>query len=182
MVETEGDSGNLGAGEILRADDLIKAMMLVSSNDAAAALAIHYGEEAFVEEMNKTAIELGMTDTSFVDPTGLSVQNLSSVEDVRRLTAYIWERQPYIFEITQNESGVVYDRARGSSRRFSSINEFSGRSDFLGGKTGTIPEAEGNLVSIFRLSNREETVIIVVLGTEDRFEETDKILSELSEL
>lgn len=179
MVATEGGSGNLKAGEIIRADDLVKAMMLVSSNDAAAALAMHYGEDAFVAEMNRITAELGMTDTSFVDPTGLSVQNLSTVEDLRRLAKYIWEKQPYIFEITQNESGVIYDVAGGTSWRLENINRFSGQSDFLGGKTGTIPEAEGNLVSIFRLSGREEPVIIIVLGTKDRFTETENILNEL---
>jgi len=179
MVLTEGNSGGLKAGEVMVADDLIKAMMLVSSNDAAAALAIHYGEDAFVDEMNRIAIELGMVNTKLVDPTGLSVQNLSTVEDLRRLVKFIWEEESYIFEITQREGGVITDRAKGSSWRLESINEFSGRSDFLGGKTGSIPEAEGNLVSIFEVSERGEQVIIIVLGTEDRFLETENILNNL---
>jgi len=179
MVATEGTSGELHSGQIIRADDLIKAMMLVSSNDAASALAMHYGQDRFVSEMNKIAAELGMTDTTFTDPTGLSVQDLSTVEDLRRLAKFIWENDPYIFEITQNKSGTIYDAASGSSWTLSSINEFSGRSDFLGGKTGTTPEAEGNLISIFALPNNSGEVIIIVLGTEDRFVETEKILEGL---
>jgi len=179
MVATEGESGNLKVGEIIRADDLIKAMMLVSSNDAAEALAMHYGEDAFVKKMNETAIELGMVGTTFVDPTGLSVQNLSTVEDLRRLSKFIWEEQPYIFEISQKSSDVITDVSSGSKWRLQSINAFSGRIDFLGGKTGSIPEAEGNLISIFEISEREEKVIIIVLGTEDRFLETENILEEL---
>jgi len=179
MINTEGNSGGLKVGEKIRADDLIKAMMLVSSNDAAAALAIHYGEDAFVSEMNRIAVELGMTGTSFVDPTGLSVQNLSTVEDIRRLAKFIWEEESYIFEITQNQSGVITDLLSGSRWRLESINEFSGRSNFLGGKTGSIPEAEGNLVSIFYDAERGEELIIIVLGTGDRFGETENILNNL---
>jgi len=179
MVATEGNSGGLKAGQTIRADDLIKAMMLVSSNDAAAALAMHYGEEAFVREMNTIAVELGMTDTSFVDPTGLSVQNLSTIEDLRRLAKFIWDNESYIFEITQSKTGVIGDAVGGSRWVLTSINELSGRVDFLGGKTGSTPEAEGNLVSIFELFGRDEAVIIIVLGTEDRFLETENILKSL---
>jgi len=178
-VATEGDSGNLAAHELVRADDLIKAMMLVSSNDAAAALAEHYGEEAFVAEMNKTAVELGMTGTTFVDPTGLSVQNLSTVEDVRRLTKFIWDNYTYIFNISQRPRDTIIDRSDGSTWSLENINSFAGRSDFLGGKTGSIPEAEGNLVSIFSVPERNDEIIIIVLGTENRFLETEKILSDL---
>ena len=179
MVATDGNSGGFRVGEVFRVDDLIKAMMLVSSNDAAEALAMHFGEKAYVAEMNKIALEIGMTDTRFVDPTGLSVQNLSTAEDLRRLAKYIWENEPYIFEISQAKSGVITDRISGAGRILTSINEFSGRADFLGGKTGNIPEAEGNLVSIFKVPERDEEVIIIVLGTAGRFAETEKILDNL---
>lgn len=179
MLATEGGSGGFRVGETFRADDLIKAMMLVSSNDAGAALAMHYGEEAFVHEMNALAMELGMVNTTFVDSTGLSVQNLSTVEDLRRLAKYLWEEQPYIFDISQGMDGTIRDRTSGSGRRLESINDFAGREDFLGGKTGSIPEAEGNLLSLFEVPGRAEPVVIIVLGTEDRFGETESILAEL---
>ncbi len=179
MVATEGNSGGLRAGETFRADDLIKAMMLVSSNDAGAALAMYYGEEAFVREMNTLARELGMTDTTFVDSTGLSVQNLSTIEDLRRLAKYVWEEQSYIFNISQRASDTIHDRTSGLGKRLVSINDFAGREDFLGGKTGSTPEAEGNLLSLFEVPGRAGPVVIIVLGTEDRFGETESILAEL---
>ena len=179
MVETEGASGGLLVGEAFRADDLIKAMMLVSSNDAGAALAIHYGEEAFINEMNALAKEIGMVNTTFVDPTGLSVQNLSTVEDLRRLAKYVWEEQQYIFDISRKPSDIIRDRVNGTARRLVSINDFAGREDFLGGKTGSIPEAEGNLLSLFEVSGIIGPITIIVLGTEDRFGETENILMEL---
>jgi len=179
MVATEGTSGGLQVGEIFRADALIKAMMLVSSNDAAAALAMHFGEEDFVGEMNEFAAELGMTNTNIVDPTGLSVQNLSTVEDLRRLVKFVWDEQPYIFNISKRSSDTIYDRAHGSRKVLNNINEFADTDGFLGGKTGRTPEAEGNLISIFEISGRADPVIIIVLGTDDRFGETENILMDL---
>lgn len=176
-IVTEGNSG-FAVGEKYYAEDLIEAMLLISSNDAATALAIHYGEDAFIDRMNERAGELGMTNTSFRDPTGLSFQNLSSVEDLRKLALYIWENDPQIFRTTTQKTGMLTEVQTGRRKTVENINTFAGRGDFLGGKTGRIPEAEGNLLSIFKTQNREPT-IIVVLGTKDRFKETEAILNNL---
>lgn len=64
----------LEEGEQLRAGDMIKAVVVVSANDCAVALAEHIAgsEESFVARMNKRAEELGMIDTHYVDCTGLT--------------------------------------------------------------------------------------------------------------
>jgi serine-type D-Ala-D-Ala carboxypeptidase (penicillin-binding protein 5/6) len=64
-------------GEIVTARDLIYGLMLVSGNDAAAALAVYIGGtiEGFAEMMNKKAEELGMTDTHFENPHGAHADN-----------------------------------------------------------------------------------------------------------
>jgi len=179
MIVGEGESGGFVVGESVSVEDLLDAMLLISSNDAASAIAIHYGEDAFVEQMNQLASDIGMAGTSYVDPTGLSVQNLSTVEDLRKLTKHIWETEPYIFKITQRETSIIVSLPTGFSRSITNINEFVGRGDFLGGKTGTIPEADQNLVSLFEVPGRAEPVIIIVLGATDRFQETRNILVDL---
>jgi len=179
MVAVEGETGGLKVGEVIRADDLIKAMMLVSSNDAAAALSIHYGEEEFVLLMNKTAEELGMTNTTFVDSTGLSVQNLSTVQDVRKLVELIWNDYTYIFNISTRPRDVIINRSSGAKRNLDNTNSFVELPDFLGGKTGSVSEGDGNLVSIFSVPGREEEVAVVVFGAGDPFLETQKILEGL---
>lgn len=177
-VATEGESG-FREGEMYTVGDLVEAMLLISSNDAATALAMHYNsQELFVKKMNERAAELGMTDTSLADPTGLSFQNLSTVEDLRKLALYIWENEPQIFRITRRESGTLLEVKSGKRRTIQNINIFAGREDFLGGKTGHIPEADQNLLSIFALPNREP-VVIIVLGAADRFQETENILRNL---
>ena len=57
-------------------------------------------------------------------------------------------------------------------------NEFAGTAAFLGGKTGYTDEAQGNLVSLF--SMRGTPVVIVVLGSADRFGETRTLLDQLA--
>jgi len=71
----------------VRRDDLLKLALMASENRAAAALGISYpgGLDLFVEAMNAKAQLLGMSDTRFVEPTGLSAENVSSAGDLARL-------------------------------------------------------------------------------------------------
>jgi len=179
VVSVEGEAGNLRPGEIFAVEDLIQIMLLTSSNDAAVALADHYGREEFVAAMNSMAEELGMTNTNYVDPAGLSFQNLSTIEDLIKLTRFVWDTEPEIFAITRQPAIKVIDKASGRERKLENINFFAGRKEFLGGKTGYLPQADGNLLSLFRLPNEDSPVVIVVLGAADRFEETEKILKKL---
>lgn len=178
-VDTVGDSGDFKLGEIFPVRDLVKAMLMVSSNDAAAALAQNYGEDQFVARMNAVAASAGMMDSRFVEPTGLSVQNQSTVEDLVKLVGHIWENNEEFFKITKQSTDIIIDTNTGIARQLTNINQFSGRSDFLGGKTGTLPEADSNLISVFKAEGFDEPVVIVVLGSKDRFEETQKILQGL---
>ena len=75
----------LKEGEQMRVEDLIKAVCIVSGNDAAVALGEHLAgsEEAFVERMNRRAAELGMADTTFINCTGLpAAGHLTSAYDI----------------------------------------------------------------------------------------------------
>ncbi len=175
-IDTVGDSGEFKLGELFLVRDLVKAMLVVSSNDAASALAQNYGEDRFVAEMNAVAQAAGMNDSYFVEPTGLSVQNQSTVEDLVKLVRYIWSENEEFFRITRQSTDLIVDTNTGVARQLININQFSGRSDFLGGKTGTLPEADSNLVSIFRVSGFSEPVVVIVLGSKERFAETQKIL------
>lgn len=178
-IAAYGEAGDFKTGEKFKAPDLVQAMLLVSSNDAAKALADHYGEEAFVAEMNRSATGIGMTNTIFVDATGLSAGNLSTSDDLSKLVRFIWLEDPEIFTITRLPYANIHDIDSGRVRKLDNINLLSSRSNFLGGKTGQIPDSNGNLVSIFTLPDKSAPVIIVVLGAEDRYKETEKILRKL---
>src|ERR1700691_4844457 len=77
----------LTVGTTLSRGDLMHLALMASENRAAHALGSNYpgGLPAMVEAMNAKAAELGMTNSHFVDPTGLSSQNVASPEDLSKL-------------------------------------------------------------------------------------------------
>jgi D-alanyl-D-alanine carboxypeptidase len=179
---TLGIAGGFSAGELYSAGDLIRAMLVTSSNDAAAALAEFYGADRFVSSMNEKARSLGMVSTKFFDATGLSSLNQSNADDFLKLVAYIFERHPNLFEITRQSSINITNRSDGSVRSVSSTIKFAGRQDFLGGKTGYGEEGVANFIGIFTHANHR--IVIIVLGAlnqESRFREAEHLLNWLKQ-
>lgn len=174
MVATEGVSGSFRAGDFFSVNDLVKTLMGVSSNDAAAALAETFGYQSFIDAMQIKASELEMTQTTFFDPTGLSFLNQSTAPDLEKLIRYILEKHPEILEISK------YQNMNISGRVLVNINEFAGEENFLGGKTGFTDDASGNLISLFRNPDGS-ALLIIVMGTDDRFGETRKLLQSAKE-
>src|SRR3989344_2115812 len=153
MLAADGDSGFV-KGQKYKVSDLEKAMLVASSNDAAYALATYY-----------------------VAPAGLSAQDQSTVNDLVILTGYIRGYHPDIFNETKKTKDTITEVKTGKRRTFTNINEFAGQKGFMGGKTGTTPEAGENLLSVFNIAWEAKTVI--VLGDEDRYAETQKIIGSL---
>jgi D-alanyl-D-alanine carboxypeptidase len=177
MLAIEGNRASFKEGDVYTVHDLIVSMMTVSSNNAAEAVALYTGKDIFVVRMNEMATRLGMTDTHFDDPTGLSVKNVSTITDIEILARYVLRQYPEIFELSTNKTNVINPVFSNTPRTLYNINTFAGRTDFLGGKTGFLPESGGNLVSAFKKNG--STIIITVFGTVDRFSETQKILNQL---
>ena len=71
--------------------DLLHLTLIASDNAAARALArvSAYGSEAFIDRMNEKAAELGLTNTSYADPSGLLSANVSSAYDMAKLITYV---------------------------------------------------------------------------------------------
>ncbi len=184
-VSTEGISGGFSSGEIFTVKDLIKAMLVVSSNDAAAAIAENFGEpsnstelslrgeNSFIDEMQKKAAELNMFQTTYLESTGLSFVNQSTAADLAKLMSYIYLNHPEILEISRQKETKITDLASGRTRELISINRFAGEGDFIGGKTGYIEEADHNLMGLFSVNGK--TVLTITLGAEDSFSETQKL-------
>ncbi|MBI2406478.1 MAG: D-alanyl-D-alanine carboxypeptidase [Candidatus Harrisonbacteria bacterium] len=174
-VLAEGDAGNFKPGETWSVRDLIGAMFAVSSNDAADALARFYDARLFVNAMQEKAAMLGMNDTSFFDPSGISPLNQSTAEDLVKLARYIERRHAALLALSATKEFVMLERNSGVERKLASINEFAGQNDFLGGKTGYTPEAHGNLISLFNADASK--LLVIVLGTDARFGDTRALLA-----
>ncbi len=176
VVNGEVSTGTpLGAGTRFSVADILSLMLTVSSNEAAETLASTFGRERFLNEMNKQAIAWGMYNTNFDDPTGLSVANQSTATDIAILARHLLVEYPQILAITTHPKNIITNLETGQKLSILNINQFAGQSSFLGGKTGYTDEANGNLVSVF--SHSGHPVIVVVLGTNDRFAETRAIFS-----
>ena len=145
--------------------ELLRALLKVSSNDAGVAFAEHLGRENFIRLMNERAISIGMYNTRYFDTTGLSALNQSMASDLEKLVIYIFNNHPDIFSITREPEG--------------NIHPFAKTPDFIGGKTGFIDEASGNLVSLFNYQGRP--FLIIVLGSEDRAADTQALYNVYKE-
>lgn len=173
-VATEGEAGGLRSGEVFTARDLLKIMLLTSSNDAAAAFKNHVGEAEFLNLLDRKIQALGMTQTVILDASGLDDRNVTSASDLLRLGKYILENKPEIFNWSRVKSQLVQPLNDTTSRAVLNINSLVDESYFLGGKTGTSDKARQNLLAV--ISYRDTRLIAVILGSPDREKELENLL------
>lgn len=154
--------GRLRPGSELTRDELLLLALMASENRAAAALARTYpgGAEAFVAAMNEEAARLGLYDTRFADPTGLSPDNVSSAQDLARLVMAA-HSYPLIRDYSTRSSAQV--RARGGTVGFRNTNSLvrSDHWDIELSKTGYISQAGRCLVMHMRVASRDLVVILL---------------------
>jgi len=174
----------LRANDRITDDELLHLLLIASDNGAARALArsSHGGTAQFVERMNEKAIELGLQNTSFADPSGLNPDNVSSAFDLSHLITFAASDE----RISSIMRTPVYSVT--TSRRIIPIHSTnhlltSGDVDVMGGKTGFIGKAGYCLATLLRLP-QGNPVAVVVLGAHSnngRFWETRHLFNWLSE-
>ena len=176
MLEPLGNSPSLFLSLNVVAENLLKASLIQSVNDATESLAYFLGKEKFLSLMNQKAKELGMKDTVFYDVHGLNPANRSTAVDLAKLVTYIYQHHPEILEITRDNNFWLPD-ARGRLLKFQNLNNFYPLPEFVGGKTGYLSEAKQTLASIFRLN--EKPIAIILLYSDNRQADTFNILKQL---
>lgn len=176
-VDTFGEAGNLKVGQSLPTGELIYPMLLESSNDAAEVLARHIGRDNFIKQMNLKVRAIGLTKTNFVDPSGISAENISSARELFSLLKYINQYKQYVFSITKklDRSFKDYHWVNG--------NEFVRNPYYVGGKHGHMLPAKGTFAGAFSLPLSEfatRTVAVVVLGSPDQAVDVNNALDYLT--
>jgi D-alanyl-D-alanine carboxypeptidase len=175
-MQTYGIAGGLSSGEVYLSGDLLKIMLLSSSNRAATAFEdFGGGVEEFNWKLNRKAAEIGMKDTILHDASGLSDLNFTTAEDMFLLTKYIYEKHPEIFNWTRLNNYLVQPVNTAESHTVTNIHPFVDDRAFLGGKTGTSDAAKQNLVSVF--SFKDFRIAVIILGSPDRVAETRAFLT-----
>ena len=158
----KGTRSRLRPGTVLTRQDLLLLALMSSENRAAHSLGRTYpgGTDAFVKAMNDKAAKLGMADSRFVDPTGLSPQNVSSARDLARLVAKAHE-YPLIRQYSTRESATV--QALGQELGYRNTNGLvrSAQWDIGLSKTGFINEAGRCLVMRVKMASRDVTVVLL---------------------
>lgn len=181
-----GVGGNLRIApnhETVTNRDLLYASVTGSANNAARALARSAGipEEAFVREMNRKAVALGLESMTFVDPAGLSPRNVGSAYDVARLAAVALTEYPLIRDAASRERYVLTTRNTGREHVIKHPTTLFGRSPgaFAAAKTGYLHESLYTLVLVRETS--QGLLVVVTLGHPSKEGGEDEALALLDE-
>ena len=164
----KGSSSRLAVGATLTRGELMHLALMSSENRAAHALGRTYpgGLQRFVAQMNSRAAALGMRDTRYVEPTGLSSANRASAVDLATLVAAT-SQDPLLRQLTTSQG---YEVAVGSRvLQYNNTNRLVHKPDWQIGlqKTGYISEAGQCLVMQARVGGRK--VIMVFLDSSGRY-------------
>ncbi|WP_436941048.1 D-alanyl-D-alanine carboxypeptidase [Streptomyces sp. SudanB66_2053] len=158
----ESTLNTVKAGDFLTEKQALSAVMIPSANNIARLLARWDAgsEEAFVKKMNDTAKELGMTNTTYTDPSGLKETTVSTAEDQTKL-GIVAMRNPAMVAITSAASWTD-----PSGQYWSNYNELPYTMGAIGIKTGSTTKAGGNLLFAARkeVGGQEVTVVGAILG------------------
>lgn len=157
----------LEAGETMRAEELIKSIIIASGNDAAVAMAEAVGgsESVFVQMMNKRAAELGMVNSVFENVTGLDddvTNHVTSARDIALMSRELMKHKK-IFEYSTLWMDSIRDGAFGLTNTNRLIRFYNGATGLKTGSTGKA----GFCISA--TAEREGLhLIAVIMGSETR--------------
>lgn len=158
----KGTRSRLRVGTRLSREEMLRLALMSSENRAASALSRHYagGREAFVAAMNRKAESLGLTDTRFEDPTGLTAANVSSARDLVKLVAAA-HQYPLIREFSTSSEYEV--RIGNRTQAFHNTNSLVSSPTWEIGlsKTGFISEAGKCLVMQAWLNNKPTIIVLL---------------------
>lgn len=187
-IEAEGDSGYLMVGEKIKAGDLLKIMLIASSNDAAYAIAEdvtkknkpkEQGIGYFVGLMNKFAAKNGLVNTHFTNSDGIDERdNYSTAKDVVELARGLFKNYPKIFTITATDKINIKSNDGKIDHSIKNTNKLLGNlPGIIGGKTGYTDEAGESLLLVVEDSTHQHRIVAVVIGANGRFKEMERLIN-----
>ncbi|MDO8509932.1 MAG: hypothetical protein Q7S24_02205 [bacterium] len=174
VLKVDEEKQSLYLGEEITVQNLLKLMLIESSNDAAYALAWHANNKGinFVDKMNEKALLLSMNDSNFLDPAGLNDDAYSTSEDLVKLIKYSF-KYDLIWNILTEKSIVVKSVDGKIEHKVESTDQLLGViPDIFGGKTGNTDGAVGCMILVVDIPDKNDKLISVVLGSRSRFDDT----------
>lgn len=181
-LKVDGEVQDLYIDEQISVENLLKYMLVKSSNDAAYALAAHAKTKGIdlVASMNRKAQDWGMTNSRFLDPAGLNDDAYSTAEDMTRLVERLLKYR-MIWDILVEKKMVVTSTDRTITHQLENTNQLLDQiPNIIGGKTGYTEKALGCMILIVNVPEQRDTIITIVLGSTSRFEDTKKLVNWVS--
>jgi D-alanyl-D-alanine carboxypeptidase len=175
-LRVEGNRGKFKVGDKLTIRELIYPLLLVSSNDAGEIISQQRMREGFILTMKDLAQNLGMKNTNFEDPTGLSDNNYSTARDLFIMMRAVKDQHPQIIDISR----LTFKE--NNSYFWRNINKASGFSEFRGGKTGYTNAARQTSIGYYQIelaNDQTKNIGIIILQSNTRQQDTRNILDYL---
>jgi D-alanyl-D-alanine endopeptidase (penicillin-binding protein 7) len=162
--EMRGVFSRVKLGSTLNRHDMMLIALMSSENRAAATLAHHYpgGYSAFIAAMNAKARSLGMDHTHYVEPTGLSIHNVSTARDLSKLLIAA-RRYPMLSDLSTTREKTVAFRKPNYTLGFHNTDHLLNKSnwDIKLTKTGFTNEAGHCLVLVTSMAGRPVAMVIL---------------------
>lgn len=172
-----GSKIGLSKGETMDFRSLLFGLLLNSGNDVAYTIAENYPGEimGFVSAMNKKVNLMGLKNTHFQNPAGLDhPDHYSSAKDLGKITVQALKNME-LARIFATKDTTVTSVDKKYTHQLHNLNKLlSSVAGVLGVKTGYTEEAKENLVTLVDRENHR--VLLVVLGSDDRFGESTKLI------
>jgi len=178
---TEGAIIGFLPGEQLSFENMLYALLLPSANDAAYAIAENYpgGLGEFVAKMNKKASALKLNYTHYADPSGLDDDgNYTTTSDLAKLASYALTQKDFA-KIIATKTKVISTIDGTNTYTINNLNKLLGENGVIGMKTGYTQGAGEVLVTAKK--EKDHIFIIIVMKSEDRFQDTEVLLRYVSD-
>lgn len=174
-ASTEGSRMELRQGDQLTLYDMIVALLFVSANDGATAIAEHISgdEVAYAALMTQKAKEIGCTDTSFTNAHGLDAENHhTTAHDLAKIASYAIKNKVFYDIVSMQKKDITIN---GKTVTFYNKNKLKSMYPYgIGGKTGYTEDAGRCLVSYAEKDGM--MLISVVLNSTDYYNDSIKLI------
>ncbi|MBP9717223.1 MAG: L,D-transpeptidase family protein [Candidatus Pacebacteria bacterium] len=161
---------------------LLQLLLVESSNEASEVIAAQLGRQVFIEHMNEKAKAIGMENTVFADPSGLSNDNVSTIRDLLRLLQYLHQNRRFILDLTHDQN-LPTSYTSGEFGELVNFNVLKDSDNFLGGKIGETLAAGQTSATLhtLKVKGEERIIAIIILGSESRNDDVMQLLNYAEE-
>lgn len=175
---TAGNKLPLRAGQLIKVEDLLAALMISSANDSAYVLANHHplGFTGFVAAMNDKAEKMGLSATHFVNPAGLDEDGqASSARDLTIIAATLLQ-DDYLKNLVATSYKRIENQKQNWSYDLYNSNQLLGKIQGVAGvKTGTTELAGEVLVTLIERDGHQ--ILITLMNSQDRYQDTSRLIA-----